>query len=88
MKGNCVFRFQTFWLAPMCLLTGCNRAPTFDIAGSLFPAWMICLVLGICLSAISHWFLLRRNIPIVLPVLVFPCLAMLFTFLLWLIFFS
>jgi YtcA family len=70
------------------LLSGCTRAPTFDIAGSLFPAWLVCLAIGISLAAISHWLLSRKKISIALPVLVYPCLAALFTFLLWLIFFS
>jgi hypothetical protein len=70
------------------LLSGCTRAPTYDIAGSLFPAWLVCLALGILLTALVHWLLFRRKINIVLPVLVYPCLAALFTFLLWLIFFS
>jgi hypothetical protein len=71
-----------------CLLTGCARAPTFDIMGSLFPAWLVCFVVGILLTALARWLLLRLQIPIVFPVLVYPCLTALFTFLLWLVFFG
>ena len=70
------------------LLTGCSRAPTFDIVGSFFPAWLVCLFLGILLAVFARWLLLRRKITIVLPILVYPSLAALCTFLLWLIFFS
>jgi hypothetical protein len=71
-----------------CLLTGCARAPTFDIMGSLFPAWLVCFVLGILLTALARWLLLRVQIPIVFPILVYPCLTAFFTFLIWLVFFS
>jgi hypothetical protein len=70
------------------LLSGCSRAPTFDIMGSLFPAWLVCLMLGILLAALSRWLLLRQKIAVGLPILVYPSLAGLFTFLFWLIFFS
>ena len=70
------------------LMTGCSRAPTFDIVGSFFPAWLVCLVLGILLASFAHWLLLRLKVALALPILVYPSLAALFTFLLWLIFFS
>jgi hypothetical protein len=70
------------------LLTGCVRAPSFDIVGSLFPAWLVCLVVGIFLTVLARWLLSRLRIPIVLPVLVYPSMTAMFTFLLWLVFFS
>jgi len=69
-------------------LVGCSRAPSFDIVGSFFPAWLVCLILGILLTLPTRWLLLRQKIVIVFPVLIYPSLAALFTFLLWLIFFS
>jgi hypothetical protein len=69
------------------LLSGCTRAPSFDIVGSLFPAWLFCIILGILLAVLGRWILLRLKIAVALPVLVYPSLAALFTFLLWLIFF-
>jgi hypothetical protein len=71
-----------------CLLSGCSRSPTFDIVGSFFPAWLVCLFLGILLAVITHWLFLRLKIAVVFPVLVYPSLAAFFTFLLWLLFFS
>jgi hypothetical protein len=70
------------------LLSGCSRAPSFDIVGSFFPAWLICLVIGILLAALARWLLLRQQIVVVWPILVYLSLVALFTFLFWLIFFS
>ena len=71
-----------------CLVSGCSRAPSFDIVGSFFPAWLICLVIGILLTTLAQWLLLRQQIVVVWPILVYPSLTALFTFLFWLIFFS
>ena len=70
------------------VLAGCTRAPSFDIVGSFFPAWLVCLMLGILATAISHLLLLRVKVALALPILVYPSLAALLTFLLWLVFFS
>jgi hypothetical protein len=75
-----------FLLAPL-LLASCSRAPSFDILGSYFPAWLICLTLGILLTLLARWLLLRLQIEVVLPVLVYPSLTALFTFALWLAFY-
>src|SRR6266481_1229228 len=32
------------------LLTSCGRAPSFDVLGSFFPAWLACLALGLLLT--------------------------------------
>ena len=75
-------------LAPT--LAGCSRAPTFNILGSFFPSWLICLIAGICLAALVYWILARYKLEnlIAWPVLIYPCLAAFFSFLLWLVFFS
>ena len=69
-------------LAPL-LTTGCGRAPSFDIMGSFFPAWLVCLVVAILLTVISRA-LLSRYVEIVWPVLVYPSLTAIFAFALWL----
>jgi hypothetical protein len=74
--------------ATACLLTGCTRAPTFDILGSLFPAWLVCLGLGMVLTFFARWALARWKVALVYPILVYPSLAALFTFLLWLLLFG
>lgn len=66
------------------LLTGCGRAPSFDVLGSFFPAWLVCLALSLVLTAIARWLLLRLQIVIALPVVSYPSLTALFTFALWL----
>jgi hypothetical protein len=69
------------------LLAGCSRAPAVDILGSFFPAWLVCFMVAIALTAIVRLVLSRLHIQLALPILVYPALAALFTFVLWLIFF-
>jgi len=69
------------------LLVGCSRAPSFDLLGSFFPAWLLCLVLGIAVVAPARWLISRLGIPVAFPVLAYPSLALVFTFTLWLTFF-
>ena len=64
-----------------------TRAPSFDLLGSFFPAWLICLALGLLLTAAGRWLLSRAHIEVAVPVLTYPSLTALFTFALWLIFF-
>jgi len=68
-------------------LSSCSRAPSVDLLGSFFPAWLICLTLGILLTALARLVLLRLHMNLDLAVLAYPSLAALFTFALWLIFF-
>jgi YtcA family len=72
------------WMLAACFLTGCGRAPSFDILGSFFPAWLICLALSLALTAAARWLLARLHIVIAFPVLTYPSLAALFSFALWL----
>jgi hypothetical protein len=74
-------------LAPL-LLASCSRAPSFDILGSYFPAWLVCLTMAILLTALARWLLLRLQIQLVPPILVYPSLTALFTFALWLGFYG
>jgi len=64
-------------------LTSCGRAPSFDILGSFFPAWLVCLALSLVLTAAARWLLARSHIVIALPVLTYPSLAALFSFAFW-----
>jgi len=68
-------------------LTGCSRAPSFDIFGSFFPAWLICVTVALLLTVAAHWLLLRVGVVLALPVLTYPSLTALFAFALWLAFF-
>ncbi len=69
---------------------GCSRAPTFNILGSFFPAWILCGVIGIVVAAIVRVFFVRWNFEKELTprLLVYPCLAAFITFTCWLLFFS
>jgi YtcA family len=71
-------------------LSGCRRSPTFNILGSFFPAWLVCMFAGILLAAVSNrvlaYFKLDREIA--WSIVVYPCLALFFACALWLIFFS
>jgi hypothetical protein len=77
-------------LGSLSVLTGCARAPSFNIVGSFFPAWLICMVAGIALAVIANWVLRRYKLDqqIVWTIVVYPCLAAFFAFTLWLVFFS
>lgn len=72
------------------LLCGCQRAPTFSILGSFFPAWLFCIVAGILLAWGAQWLFTRLQIEkhIKPSILVYPCLAAFFAFTLWLVIFS
>ena len=67
--------------------TSCSRAPSFDILGSFFPAWLFCLALGLLLTVSAHWLFLRARIVIALPILTYPSLTAFFTLALWLVWF-
>jgi hypothetical protein len=64
-----------------------SRAPSFDIVGSFFPAWLVCFVAALVLTVAARWLLLRLRVALALPVLTYPCLTVVFTLTLWLIFF-
>jgi hypothetical protein len=68
---------------------GCSRAPSFNILGSFFPAWILCGLLGILLTVGVRILLVRTKFEQELSplILIYPCLAAFFTFSIWLIFF-
>jgi hypothetical protein len=70
-------------------LGGCQHAPAINVLGSFFPAWIVCLMLGILLTAGSRSLLLVVHLQGVLspPIVMYPCLTAFFTFGLWLSFF-
>jgi hypothetical protein len=77
--------------APTLLAAGCSRAPSFNILGSFFPAWIVCGVIGILLAVAVRLFFVRIKLEdkLLWPlILVYPCLTAFFTFTLGLLFFS
>lgn len=78
-------------VAPALLAAGCSRAPSFNILGSFFPAWIGCGVIGILLAVAVRLFFVHIKLEdkLLWPlILVYPCLTLFFTFTLWLLFFS
>jgi hypothetical protein len=85
MKGKLSRRSAKWWsIGGACVLTGCGRAPSFDILGSFFPAWLVCLAAGLLLTVVFRWLLLHIRIVIAAPVLTYPSLTALITLALWL----
>ena len=80
-KGTSGLRYG-FLLAALPL-TGCGRAPSFDILGSFFPAWLLCFVAAMLLTVLLRE-LLRCYVEIVWPIVTYPSLTALFAFALWL----
>jgi YtcA family len=77
--------------AATLLAAGCSRAPSFNILGSFFPAWIGCGIIGILLATAVRVFFVRIKLEdeLLMPlILVYPCLTAFFTFTLWLLFFS
>jgi len=72
----------------LLVLTSCSRAPSFDVLGSFFPAWLVCLFLGLLLTIVTRQLILRTPVVLAVPVLTYPSLTALFTLALWLVFFQ
>jgi hypothetical protein len=67
-----------------------GRSPEIDVYGSYWPAWMICIIAGLILSSCARLLLIRLGIDAQLrpAPLVYLCLSLVFTFVLWLMFFN
>jgi hypothetical protein len=74
-------------IAASLLQASCARAPAFDIIGSFFPAWLMCLIAAILLTVLTGWLFLRLRVALTPPILIYPSLTALFACALWLIFF-
>jgi hypothetical protein len=70
-----------------CLaVTGCERAPSFDILGSYFPGWLLFLTIALLLTVQVRFVLLRLKIELAAPIVVYPSLLAGLTCALWLLF--
>jgi hypothetical protein len=71
-------------------LAGCDRAPTFNILGSFFPSWLICLFAGVVFAVVANRVFVRLALDkeLLWPIVVYPCVALLLACALWLVFFS
>src|SRR5215813_39820 len=72
------------------LLPGCGLAPSVNILGSFFPAWLICIVVGVVLTVLTRQVFVAMEIaPHLGPsAVIYPCLAGLWIFATWLLVFG
>jgi YtcA family len=75
------------------MLAGCHadaHSPTLDVLGSYFPAWVVCIVIGLALTLITRLILIGLKINAYLQpiVLVYLCLMIFYTLSTWLLFFQ
>jgi len=80
---------NSFLLLPLILLVGCRGAPQINLLGSFFPAWMLCVGIGIGGTLLlRNWFARSEIEPHLGPLpLVYFCLWILLTLTSWLLFF-
>jgi hypothetical protein len=76
------------WLAT--LLAGCSAAPSQDILGSFFPAWMLCAGLGVVAALVARRLLGAVGLAgdLVAAPLVYGAIAVAVTLLIWLLWFG
>jgi hypothetical protein len=76
-------------LAALLSCTGCEHAPSIDVMGSFFPAWMVCLTAGVVLILPVRRFFLRLgwDPDTRSEAVVYPALLVTFASLLWLLLF-
>ena len=86
----CAFRKKWFLLLPMMVCTGCSRAPSVEVIGSFFPAWMFCIITSLVVTGLIRTELARRGLEQkISPLIVFyPSLAVAISCLVWLTLFS
>jgi len=71
-------------------MAGCGFAPSVNILGSFFPAWLICIVVGIVLAILTRQVFVAMEIESHLgpAALIYPCLAASWIFATWLLLFG
>ena len=77
--------------AAVALVTaGCSHAPTMNLFGSYFPAWMLCAAVGIVATVIIWRILAMAGIHeyVIIPLLTYTGLALSATLLSWLLWFG
>ena len=70
--------------------SSCSRAPSVEVIGTFFPAWMFCIIAGLIMAGLVRLELVRRGLEKKLgPLVVFyPSLVIGISCLLWLILFA
>ncbi|HTZ95962.1 MAG TPA: YtcA family lipoprotein [Terriglobales bacterium] len=77
-------------LAASLVSIGCSHAPEYSIFGSFFPAWIFCAVGGLLLMVGVRALIARTAIAehLAAPVLLYLSMAIFFTCMLWVLFYS
>jgi YtcA family len=83
-KRSVTYALALFLVVP---LAACSRAPSVDILGSFFPAWLLCFTIAVLVAAGVRLAMIRLHVTMASPVLVYPSLVAFLTFALWLVFF-
>ncbi len=78
------------FLAAPLLLVGCSHAPEYSIFGSFFPVWIFCSAGGLVLAVGARVLIARTAIAehLAAPVLSYLSMAVFFSCVLWLLFYS
>jgi hypothetical protein len=92
MKGRHFFKAAVLTPLLAAALSGCTvrGAPSFVIAGSYFPGWMFCAVIGIIAAIAVRIGFVASGLANVLPFQLFVCSAigLCFGLLAWLLWFG
>jgi hypothetical protein len=72
-------------MAATATVAGC--APVLNVQGSFFPAWMVCLLVGLVLTVAARQLLVVARLEPHLgpPLLIWPSLGLLMTLVTWLV---
>ena len=84
------YRRGLWQVAVTLAVSGCSRAPTLDLLGSYFPAWMLCAVAGMLAAVIIRQILVLVGIHeyVLAPLLTYTAFAVSAALLLWLFWFG
>ena len=65
------------------------HSPSIDVLGSYFPAWLLCIVVGVVFTIVARLLFIAWKLGThLLPApIVYPCLTAVFAMTVWLIFF-
>ncbi|MGC9941196.1 MAG: YtcA family lipoprotein [Verrucomicrobiota bacterium] len=86
---------RTSFILPLAGMTlaGCHadaHSPTLDVLGSYFPAWVVCIVIGLVLTLITRQIFIGLKVDAHLrpAPLVYLCLMIFYTLSVWLLIFQ
>jgi len=87
MKPIRIARISLFPIILGVALAGCSRNPSLDISGSFFPAWMLCIGIGLVATLIAKRIFLSIRIDAYLtpPLLIYGAFMLSATLLAWLL---